>query len=269
MWCRRCEQDVPGLATPGKRGFACIRCGEKLESPQRVSEPPGDKRIPLAGEGLECASVVKPILSSPSEGCMESVHPSYEGIVLPISSFLSYDDWEMDEALRRIGRQVGKIPLHPAQTCSAQPGGRQARLDSPHDAIPQSHWGLSKNASRPTEGARDKKRPGLILYGGLMTLICGTVLLVWAYLTGREELQMWGWPCLILGQAGLLVGMFFQNQSKSPATLPKETPSLDATPPQEGGNPLGNLSSSQWVEQPHPFPPQPMASFHTPSYQTG
>ncbi|HOM16611.1 MAG TPA: hypothetical protein PLQ00_04740 [Thermoguttaceae bacterium] len=102
-----------------------------------------------------------------------------------------------------------------------------------------------------------------------MTLICGTVLLVWSYFTGREELQMWGWPCLIIGQAGLLVGMFFQNPSKTAAIPPKETTSSDTSPHQEGNPTLENLSSSQWVEQPHSFPPQPISAFHTPSYQSG
>jgi len=263
MWCSRCEQDVPGLASPGKMGFVCVRCGEKLENPQKIPEFHGNPGS-STGEGMVCPSIHTPTLPHPSGGISQPVYPPYEGVVLPISSFLGYDDWEIDQALRRIGRQVGKdLPggLHSHEQ-------RRSRLDASHEEIPQSHWALSKQPILSQGRMRHKNRTGILLYGGLMTLVCGTVLLVWSYLSGREELQLWGWPCLIVGQAGLLLGVFFHAPSEEGAKIPKESPSSQATPPQEGSS-SGNPSSAAWREQAHPFPPRPIAPFHSPSYQTG
>lgn len=45
---------------------------------------------------------------------------------------------------------------------------------------------------------------------GLMTFVCGGVLLGWSLLSGRGELWSLGLPLILAGQASLIVGLVFQ-----------------------------------------------------------
>lgn len=263
MWCSRCEQDVPGLMSPEKREFVCIRCGGKLEPPPGFPKQ-GKETSFSAGEGAVCAVTPAYSTSHPSAAHSEGQPSPYPGIILPIASFLSYDDWEIEQALRRIHRHVRKDP-----SCPKQAETRQARLDAPHGETPPNHWTLSPSvSSSPKTGSDLKNRTGILIYGGLMSLICGTVLLVWSYLTGREELQQWGWPGLVIGQAGLLLGILLNRPSKGgdhppqKSPVPPEKPSHSAVSWQE-------LPDGARIETAHPFPSQPLSPFHLPRYQTG
>ncbi len=170
-----------------------------------------------------------------SDGSQQSLAPSYDGIVLPISSYLAYDDWEIEQGLRHIARRLGKdLPGRPTW-----PGDRLSRVDAAHEPIPPSHWGQPEGNpnTHPVE-YQPKKWGSLLLYGGLMPLICGTVLLTWSYLTDRQDLQLWGWPCLLLGQAALILGMLWQ------ATLGSRTKTS-----RESSSPEGGLKSSPLVPE--------------------
>jgi|GEM_PF-2415947 len=217
MWCARCEQDVPGLVSPQSRGLICIRCGEKVMHSKEGSQVPLHTKsahphphFPEDPAQKGSASAA-PSLPPPASRCSE-------GLVLPVGSFLGYDDWEMDRALKHIGRQVRPHLTPISQTEK----NRRARLDAPHPLLRETHWALGKDCPSPAAACRPTRYAQIFLYGAIILLTCGLVLLLWCYLGGRPELQRWGWPCVVIGQAGLLVGMYFQPSQRKRFPAPKE-----------------------------------------------
>lgn len=262
MWCTRCEQDVPGLASPKKRGFICIRCGGPLEMPQKSSffhEPhhPSEGKQPRLLEGSSCQQHPS---SSPSKGPPSSLSPSKEGFILPFHSFLGYDDWEMEQALRHIGRRIGT----PQDSPLSRPSLQWCRVDPAHEEAWGTHWTKSKNWSLSSKGTPPQRRwPNFLLCSGLMSLICGTILLLWSYLSGQEELYLWGWPLLVLGQAGLVVAVTVPIFFKP--SIPPGYPSAVPPPSQKDTS----LKQLFFLSRPDPLPPpssETLGSFQIPSF---
>ncbi len=230
MWCARCEQDVPSLASPQNRGLICIRCGGKIPRPKedsmglRRTNPSNSRHhLPEAPAWKSSAPAARGSEPSPS--------PSYEGILLPISSFLGYDDWEIEQHLRHIGRRVRQLVLPPNPQSQAL---RFTRVDSPHQLLPEIHWASSSEHFPSLGRSSSPKRTGQIfLYGGIIFLTCGLVLLVLAYLGSRPELQWWGWPSVVLGQAALLLAILFQSPPRRnfSASQPMASPEPDCQHP--------------------------------------
>jgi len=203
MWCARCEQDVPGLASPQNRGLVCARCGGAIAHSKEVSKVASIAAAPPPHVQFSEPQASK-VYGSSGTGPQPTPTPSSEGVLLPISSFLAYDDWQLELSLRQIGRRLRGHTVSPSPD-----GNKHARLDAPHPVLLQTHWPLPKDASFRSETLRPRGYAQLFLYGGLVLLTSGLTLLLWGYLGGRPDLPVWGWPCLLLGQALLLFRICF------------------------------------------------------------
>jgi len=222
MWCARCEQDVPGLASPQNRGLVCIRCGGIIPHPKEVSQVGSMAAAP--SPHAQFSEPQAPKISEGGElGPQAQPPPSSEGLLLPIAPFLGYDEWEVERALRQIGWR-----LCPQSARESPQQDNHARVDTPHPLLFQTHWPLPKDTFLPP-GTSPPKRYArrLLLYGGIVLLTCGLVLLLWGYLGARPDLPRWGWPCLVLGQAGLVFGMSF---SSSRCQRPRTSGGADGHP---------------------------------------
>ena len=188
MWCRKCQQDVPGSATESGGRFGCPRCGEQFVSTD------GTQAASPAGNSSAAAS-------GPSAGAP----PAYDG-------------WELDEQLRHIQRILdpGHRETEPRVTKSPDRTTTRRR-DAPHAGPPHRHATPSAKTAR----RRHRDEPGVstsaigvlawtALSLGTAAFVCGGVLLGWALFGGREELHALGLPIALGGQVALLIGLLLQ-----------------------------------------------------------
>jgi hypothetical protein len=125
-----------------------------------------------------------------------------------------FDDWELDQQLRHIERLLGaaKAPNPPGETAA---GRAWARVDAPHAAVPGWHCTPARRpatpADEPAEDGNSIANPvWVVLALGLMSFVCGGVLLGWSVVTGRGDLWTRGMPFAVGGQIALLVGLVLQ-----------------------------------------------------------
>ena len=198
MWCRQCQQDVPGKPDEGK--YACPRCGEELSlrargpvAPQGTHEPVGSR----VAEGTSDATSDEPVFTAVTE-------PP------PV-----YDSWELEEQLRHIERVLALDKPEAKQAAPKDPAG-WARLDAAHGHGPAWHVPTARKAaaqSRDSErraGSRLSTLTWSVLSLGSMGLACGGVLMVWSVVAGRDDLWSVGTPIVLVAQLVLLIGFILQ-----------------------------------------------------------
>jgi hypothetical protein len=124
-----------------------------------------------------------------------------------------YDSWEIDEQLRHIQRTLqndsGKVAPDAGRQC-------EMRFDSPQAALPSNHVSMSGRLALPRKAAVRQRNSGsgvlvwLALAIGTTGFVCGSVLLAWSFVAGRNELWTFGLPAMLIGQIALLVGLALQ-----------------------------------------------------------
>lgn len=186
MWCRRCQQDVPAVASTDDAVVRCARCHADLSAASigadasrvEASASPDHRRVPI--------------------GSLDPPHRSWES-------------WELAEDLRAADRLVQTLGIR--------------RVDSAHEtplnsAAPASDLRVRSTARERIHaagGTRFKRRPRRgslltwsILSLGLMTFAFGAVLLGWSFWMGRADLWRLGMPFTLTGQAALVIGLILQ-----------------------------------------------------------
>lgn len=180
MWCRKCQQDVPALASQaGKVG--CPRCGDRLRPASAAGSP-----------------------SDASTAASSAPQPTDQP---PL-----FDDWETDAQLRQIERTLGSAAR--GQPHEATYRREAARFDAPHNGPAAWHLPVktqleqAKHRKRAGDGLAGFVWPALLL--GTMAFVCGGVLLGWSLVSGRTELWTIGLPIALGGQIALLIGLILQ-----------------------------------------------------------
>jgi hypothetical protein len=120
-----------------------------------------------------------------------------------------YDDWELDQNVRRLQARLGA--WRRLDSARPQPAPRGAprrqpqwRADAAHARVPARHRPKTRAPATSSAAA------WLALAVGLMAFACGIALLVWSNVARRDELWSLGLPTAIGGQVGLLVGLVLQ-----------------------------------------------------------
>lgn len=125
----------------------------------------------------------------------------------------SFDAWELDEELRHIQRILALEET--AAAAARSPMDFFTRLDPAHHAAPS--WGGER-----TQRFAQRQDPEAVAVGwlsalisivlsvGLMAFAFGGVLLVWSFVTSRQDLWTFGMPIAMGGQIVLLMGFILQ-----------------------------------------------------------
>lgn len=221
MWCRDCQQDVPGVATSEAGKYACPRCGELLSAetaPAAKPAQPGQTPSP-AGESPPTPgsrSAAEPIgTCSCGKACScgnDTQDVIFQPIASPVPEPPLADNWEIGEQLRHIERvlRIDKSGRQPP----AEKEGRRLRLDAAHTEHPQRHKPPKGKKSRRKASAGRGSWLGALAWTmlslGSMALACGGVLLAWSAATGRDDLWTLGTPIVLVGQLVLLAGFILQ-----------------------------------------------------------
>src|SRR3990172_9278511 len=134
MWCKTCQQDVPGLISSHAGNYRCSRCGAEFCDRQ-------------AGASAPTQTVHDPAQAAtwPREPVSAGIGPGPPP---------TYDGWELDEQLRHIERllDTGK-----PDDGDEAPSRRYARLDAAHAGTPGWHYPAAARARAARErnaGAR-------------------------------------------------------------------------------------------------------------------
>jgi hypothetical protein len=175
MWCRDCQQDVPGVASgEDSQRICCARCGSLMKIPVETAE--------TANSGSTEADVIQ------------------DAVLPPL-----LDTWQMEDDLRESERLI-----------------RHLRFDSSHDNVSETPPQIPlpafpttplRQQNRPRSTRRRRRSPWLswtTLSLGLMTFVCGGVLLGWSFATGRSDLWSLGMPLTMAGQAAMIMGLVLQ-----------------------------------------------------------
>lgn len=119
---------------------------------------------------------------------------------------IDLDDWSLDADLRaadRLLKSLGqKLRWEEASTPQMNVVAAMAL------PLPAAESVVSEE-ERPQESG-SSILPWTILSSSLVAFACGAVLLGWAYFGHRSELFALGLPCILAGQAGLIVGLLLQ-----------------------------------------------------------
>jgi hypothetical protein len=185
MWCSTCQRDVPGLGLAGNgRELRCGKCGSELAA----SSPPTPTRDRTTATAVENITLEKALQSGPLS-----------------------EDWALEAELRGVERLVSSLKA------------RGSTIDPPNVSRgPHSlrraptAWEATDDVQPPT--ARLSKSPEprshtlawLLLSLGLAVFACGGVLLGWSLIGRRDDLWPVGMPLVLIGQAGLVLGLVLQ-----------------------------------------------------------
>ncbi len=192
MWCKACRQDVPALGSTSQPGLVCARCGTRFDS----ALPGGIQR-----SGLSTTATHGVSLDQPVEG------PHDTG---------GFDDWEIEQNMRRLRARVGpwqrtdaSASSHDAPTVRMPPTAamrQRRRIDGSH--------GRKVRSPHPSRRDNKSSRGGIVAWGilalGLMAFACGGVLLGMSIVQQRPQLWSLGLPIIVAGKVGMLIGLVMQ-----------------------------------------------------------
>jgi len=234
MWCRCCQQDVPGIPSEGMGGYCCPRCGEPFSRRSgeiRPGTPALASAVALAEAEAPPTTLTESHLSASQ--APESPPPG--------------ENWEFDEQLAHIARLLGVEP-------PVEVDRERSRLDSSHRAPAE--------AAAPDKEKFDLRRWGrqlqswqarrlfpvlcwLAVLVGTMAASCGGMLLAWSAASGREELRAIGMPIALAGGAALAVGIFLEldrRRGRAPAPVAGQPPDLI---PREPTGPMVRIDAAE------------------------
>jgi hypothetical protein len=188
MWCSHCQQDVPAVASrDGLNALHCVRCESLLAG----TASPAHRPIP---QGIE------PLTTLPEQVTVEQL----------LQPPLPQEDWQLEAELRYVERL--------AQAWRDAPPCEPAPLPEEASALHRSDRGHTQSKiTEPPEATSAKPRFANLAWTslslGVMTFVCGGVLLAWSAIGHRQELWSIGLPLTLFGQAGLILGLVLQLET--------------------------------------------------------
>ena len=183
MWCSSCQQDVPAVASPDETSLRCARCRQSLNS-DREPMTAGSSNV----EDLNSHSALERSFAPPPLPC---------------------DDWELETDLRSALRIVNLI-RH--ENTEHQPLPVVAAASPPTSRIDTAHESPEPAANLDMRGSRQRVSlfTWALLSLGVMTFVCGGVLVAWSFAADRADLRTIGMPLTLAGQAALIIGLVMQ-----------------------------------------------------------
>jgi hypothetical protein len=195
MWCRACQQDVPGVVTSSQNPTVrCARCGQ-----------------PLAGSGSDRTGLLTPHFTLSAQGTGDGTIARPDDCVVSGSEdfpeFVELEDgdfeaWDFEETIRRAQQLVKRVTSESAID-SVQPasdGAGAAREPSERRAA----------ATVPPPARPSGTLPWLILAFGFGVFACGAALIGLSFVKDSTPLWQLGLPMVLGGQLAVLFVVIWQ-----------------------------------------------------------
>lgn len=196
MWCRNCQQEVPGVSLPGEATVRCMRCHAIVFRRLDLAHRPGTPH--WQGQPTVAAEV----------GSGESIAGGFQ-TDRPYDT--SAHNGGLDDSTQAAGNCWRNLP-----------GKRWLRLDPPCGPAPAISRPDSLSPSNVPEVPREKSRflsQGL-LAASLLFFTFGAGLLARSLHSGHNELARLGIVFVLGGQAGLVLGLVMHLCGESPSGEP-------------------------------------------------
>jgi len=215
MWCKSCQQDVPAVAAADDASRVCCpRCTSTL-SP--VAATRASTSSSSTGDSHETES-------DQSEGNLAPVVGSFAGDTKgPPPLLLNLDDWRLEDDVRTVRRVLQSVDGKPhLRFDAAHDEVAKDNAREPHFSRAHAHQAHAARSNRHTDQhPTNRDRPAgksswfswLLMSMGLMTFVCGAVLLGWYFQDGQEHLWRFGLPLTLGGQVVLLFGLLVQLEA--------------------------------------------------------
>lgn len=209
MWCRICQQDVPGVLTSDASRVCCPRCYSTLSSGAATeSAATLATGCPETGADSNCESSKTDDITGGDAFRVSTMPP-----------LLDLDDWQFDDDVRTVRRVLQSLGQRTVRIDSAHPQGHNDPVAQPH--FPPDRAAASKNDDeRDVLGSKHHGSTGtsqwfawLLMAMGLSTFVCGAALLGWYFYDGREQLWRMGLPLALSGQIVLAFGFIMQLEA--------------------------------------------------------
>lgn len=189
MWCPHCQQDVPAVPTGASSGaLHCVRCHVLLAGSNQPAEP-----LPPPGiEPLDSLQTPAPL----------------DQLLLPP---LPQEDWQLEAELRYVERLAAAWRDTPplADSFALAAGEERSAVADNSRSSRETPSGEDSHSTKP----RFAGLAWAALSLGVMSFVCGGVLLGWSAIAGRQDLWSIGLPLALVGQAGLIVGLVLQLET--------------------------------------------------------
>lgn len=199
MWCSRCQQDVPAVPGDGGGTLLCVRCHVVLAG----------KPVAIAAESAN----PEPVLTQAAPAGIEPLgslktNTPLDGLLLPP---MPQEDWQLEAELRYVERL--------SAAWREAPPLKDSFVLPVEDA--EARQSDSARRSRETTSEDEPAGPKLRFAGlawaalslGVMSFVCGGVLLGWSAVAGRQDLWSIGLPLALGGQAALIVGLILHLET--------------------------------------------------------
>jgi hypothetical protein len=185
MWCRTCQQDVPGVASTRDASVRCARCQNELSS-----------------SSSETRQTPTSTAAESPDSCRDDDRAR--------DTRLAQDDWRFDEDLQSINALLRKLGL--------RQHGRSNALDpvAQGTAERSRYVAVSSQAQRIRRSRQHTAFRGLMLVSwltlaaGSLSFVGGVSSLAWALQHGRDDLWQAGVLTAFGGLAAVILGLVCQ-----------------------------------------------------------
>lgn len=128
--------------------------------------------------------------------------------------------WDLETRLRELRLALNTVM--PPEEAAGRDAVRKARHDFAHEDVAASHWkrpGRQQAADTPDDDWNRGESPVLFwgsLALGLMSFVCGGILLGWSFVLKTAILGLYGVPIAVVGLGFLLVAVLFRPRPVAP-----------------------------------------------------
>jgi hypothetical protein len=199
MWCRACQQDVPGVVSSSQNPtVCCARCGK-----------------PLAGAGTDRNRLMAPHIpqrGTESDVSNRAMEPAFgrlsNGEDFP--EFVELEDWEFEETIRQAQQLLRSVTDEPLPGVGPRSIERTNSMRKPH--IERRVQVTSETPDPPPVGRTKPSGtwPWVMLAFGLGVFVCGAALMGLSLAKGSPPLWQLGLPMVLGGQLAVLFVVIWQ-----------------------------------------------------------
>jgi hypothetical protein len=184
MWCRACQQDVPGVSSPDDSAMRCARCRAIVASPPAAEDWPEPSLVPGDAETER---------SDPFRAAQWSA------------------EWDFDEELAEADRMLRRAGV-PRPKFLLRRAGEQCRPTAIErvDLPPPVPKLKLRFAPRPARNKNLPILPRLMADLGVVGFLTGVTMLVWSFVVGQAPLWQCGLAVAMGGQVILVAGLVAQ-----------------------------------------------------------
>lgn len=215
MWCDHCQRDVPIVRQPNG-GLLCPQCGAYRASADGAAFALAERAVPTSPKGD--SSAMMGLTEAERQQSTPALPLPHDADSFTISGLDAW--WDLEARLRDL--RLALDTVMPPEETSGRDTVRKARHDFAHQDVAAIHWkraGREQASIAPDDYWKRGESP-VMFWGslalGLMSFVCGGILLGWSFVLKTAILGLYGVPITVVGLGFLLVAVLFRPRPVVP-----------------------------------------------------